>query len=49
MDNLYISQDIIWKGRKYYISNMFINGRILIRLSNSEKKFTVYYTEITPA
>ncbi len=48
MDNLYINQDIIWKGRKYYISNMFINGNILIRLSNSEKKFMVYYTDIIP-
>jgi hypothetical protein len=49
MEELFISQDVIWKGRKYYISNKFINGKIVIRLCFSAKVFTVHYTELTPA
>ena len=46
LDELYVTQPVYWRNRLHYITNIFVNGKIVISPKGANKYYTVHYTLI---
>ena len=46
MKNLYVTQVVKWRHHLCYITNIFMNGKIVISPKGINKYYTAHYTEI---
>jgi hypothetical protein len=46
LNDFYVSQKVLFKNRICYILNIFLNGKMKISPKNSDKEYTVHFSEV---
>jgi hypothetical protein len=46
LETLYVTQLIQWRNKPCYITNIFVNGTLVVSPKGIDKYYKIHYTEI---
>jgi len=46
LNELYVTMKVEWRNKLHYITNIYLNGKIIISPKGIDKYYTIHYTEL---